>query len=125
MAVAMIRKAFKDHNTRLGITDILQGLDKFALKAFNQLLHNQKVSRPLVASFLLSFPNQYSLIAAVVTINIALLKTKFELILGGQDFNQSNDIIYVDNGKVKPCLMYKHSTYHSLAFEKLNIYKYF
>lgn len=59
------------------------------------------------------------------TINIALLKIKFELIQGGQDFNQLDDIMRVDNKKVRPCSMYKHYLYHVLVFQKLSIYKYF
>lgn len=63
------------------------------------LLHNWKVSGLLIASFLLSLPNHYSSIVVVKTINITLLKTKFELILSGLDFNQSDDILHIDGKK--------------------------
>lgn len=57
--------------------------------------------------------------------NIALLKAKFEFILGGQDFNQSDDIIRIDNRKVSPCLIYENYIYRGLKFLKLSIDKYF
>lgn len=56
--------------------------DKFVLKIFNQLLYNWEVSEPLVTCFLLSLLNHYFPTMIMKTINIALLKIKFELILG-------------------------------------------
>ncbi len=47
--------------------------DKFALEAFNPLSHDREISGPLVASYLLNFPNHYFLKAIVKIINIALL----------------------------------------------------
>lgn len=99
MAVAIVRKVFEDLNNRSQTTNNQQRMDKFALKAFNCLSHNWKVGDPLIASFLLGFPNHYSATAPVKTINIAILKIKFQLIVSSQDFNQSDDIVRVDDNQ--------------------------
>lgn len=57
--MAINRKTFKDLNIRLDTINTLLKLDKFALKAFNWLSNDWKVSKPLVASFLLSFSNHF------------------------------------------------------------------
>lgn len=59
------------------------------------------------------------------TINITMLKTKFELILDSQNFNWLDNIMCVNSRKIKLWLIYKHYIYYNLAFENLNIYKYF
>lgn len=125
MARTIVKKTFKNLYIRLDTINASLKLNTFALKAFNCLLHDWKVNRLLVASFLFSFSDYYSLTAIIKTINIALLKIKFELILGGQDFNQLDNIIYVDNRKMRLYLIYKNYIYHSLVFQKLSIYKYF
>lgn len=75
-------------------------LDKFALKMFNRLFHNRKVCRPLVASYLFDLLEHYFLKVIVKSINIKFLKKKFPLILSGQNFNQSNNIICVNGDKI-------------------------
>lgn len=87
--------------------------------------HNREVSGPLVASFLLDLLDHYSPKAVVKTINITLLKSKFLLILSGQNFNQSNDIVCVNGAKVRPCSMYEHYAHRGLLFENISIYEYF
>ena len=98
--------------------------DKFALKVFNQLFHDEEISGPPVASYLLNLPDHYSLKAIVKTINIALLQAKFLLILNSQNFNQSDDIVCVDSTKIRPCLIYEHYAYRGSAFDRISIYKY-
>ena len=83
MTAIIVRKAFKNHDTRLGITNVAPELDKCALKTFNLLSYNWEVRRPLIASFLLGFSNHYSETAVVKNINIALLTTRFELMFCG------------------------------------------
>lgn len=87
MATAIVRKTFENIEIRFGLDNIMPKLDKFVLKAFNQLSHNQKISGLLVASFLLCLPNYYFPTLVIKTINIVLLKIKFKLIFSGQDFN--------------------------------------
>ncbi len=89
MVVAIVRKAFNDHNNNsmTGPSNYTPTLDKFALKAFNQLSHDREISGPLFASYLLNLSDHYSPKAIVKTINIALLQAKFSLILNGQNFN--------------------------------------
>lgn len=48
-------------------------LDKFILKAFNRLFHDCKISRPLVANFLLGFLDHYTPHTSIKTINIYIL----------------------------------------------------
>ena len=85
MAAAIGRKAFNNYDKDLTITlaNYMPILDKFALKAFNQLFHNQKISGLLIASYLLNLLDNYSPKANLKTINIALLQAKFLLILNG------------------------------------------
>lgn len=87
MAIAINRIIFENLDIRSSITNTLLKLDKFILKSFNWLLYIQKISRLLVVSFLFDLINHYFIIVVVKTLNIILLKTKFELILSDQDFN--------------------------------------
>lgn len=101
MAAAIVRKTLKNLDMKSNTTNALLKLDKFILKTFNWLLHNQEVSGLLVASFLLSLSNHYFSKIVVKTIYIVSLKTKCELILGGQNLNQLNDIVCINNKKVR------------------------
>ena len=126
MAVAIVRKAFDNHDKDLTSTSVnyILTLDKFTLKAFNQLSHNWEISGPLVASYLLHLPDHYSQMKNLKMINIALLQAKFLLILNSQNFNQSNNIMQVDGSKVWPCSIYEHYAYRGFAFNEISIYKY-
>lgn len=123
--MAIIRKAFKDFDIKSGTTNTLLGLDKLALNAFDWLSHNRKVSRPLVASFFLDLPDHYFPTVVMKTINILLLKTKFDLTLSGQYLNQSDNIIRIYDRKVGPYLMYDDYIYRGPTFQKLSIYEYY
>ncbi len=83
-----------------------------------------RFSGPLVVSYLLNLPDHYSLKAIVKTINIALLQAKFLLILNSQNFNQSDDIVHVDDTKIRPCSMYEYYAHRGSAFDRISIYKY-
>ncbi len=58
------------------------------------------------------------------TINIAPLQAKFSLILNGQSFNQSDDIVHVNGTIVQSYSMYEHYTHRGSAFDKISIYEY-
>lgn len=79
MAIAIVKKTFENYNKNaiLIFANYILILDKFALKAFNQLFYHWKVSGLLIASFLLNLLDLYFLKAVVKTININLLKKKF------------------------------------------------
>lgn len=126
MTTAIVKKAFEnyDKNPIPTSANYTRTLDKFALKAFNKLSHDRKVSRPLVASSLLDLPDHYFSKAIVKSININFLKIKFSLILSSRYFNQSDDIICANGGKVRPYLMYKYYIYCGLTFAKVSIYEY-
>lgn len=93
MATAIIKKVFEDFDIRFDPINTISKLDKFGLKMFNDLLYDWKVIGLLIASFLFSLPDYYFLTIVRKIINIALLKTKFELILNNHDFNQLDDIM--------------------------------
>lgn len=113
--MAIVRKTFDNHDKDLitNPSNFILTLNKFALKAYNLLSHNREMSGLLVASYLLNLPDHYSPKAIVKSINIALMQAKFSLILDGQSFNQSDNIVHVDSTKVWPCLIYKHYAYRS------------
>ncbi len=75
MSAAIVRKAFDnyDNNITTGPFNYTPTLDKFPLKAVNQLSHDREINRPLVASYLLNLPDYYSLKTIVKKMNIALL----------------------------------------------------
>lgn len=50
---------------------------------------------------------------------------RFLLILSGENFNQSNNIVYINNTKVRLYLIYKHYIYCGFAFKERGIYEYF
>lgn len=79
MATTIVRKTFENHdkNSIFSPTSYIVRLNKFVLKAFNQLYHNNEINKQLVASFLFDLLNYYFLKVAMKTINIALLKAKF------------------------------------------------
>lgn len=109
MAAAIVKKVFKDQN-KLGSKPLsyMPTLVKFLLKAFNSLLHNCEVNKLLVAAFLLDLPNHYTSNALVKSINLSILKTKFPLLIFKQNFNTSNNIAYVNNGKVQSYPIFEH-----------------
>ncbi len=120
MTAAIVKKAFNDHDNNIttGPSNYTPTLDKFALKVFNQLPHDREIGRPLVASYLLNLPNHYSPKAIVKIINISLLQAKFLLILNGQNFNQSDDIVRVNGTKIRLYSIYEHYAYRSSAFKE-------
>lgn len=81
IAAVIIKKAYKDLEIRFSLANTISRLDKFSLKAFNQLSYNWNVNWLLVTSFLLGLPDYYFPIAIVKTNNIAFVKTKLEVIL--------------------------------------------
>lgn len=87
IAIVIARKIFKNLYIKLNTINALFKLDKFTHKMFNKLLHDWKISRLLITSFLFGFLNHYFLITIMKTFNIMLLKTNFKLILSGQNFN--------------------------------------
>lgn len=75
MGAAIVRKVFDNHNNNL-TTDSFNYIlifDKFALKIFNQLSHNQEISKLLIVSYLLNLTDYYFLKIIVKIIYIALL----------------------------------------------------
>lgn len=89
IALAIVKKVFNNHDNNLttDLSNYTPTLDKFILKAFNQLFYNRKISGSLIASYLLNSSDYYSPKAIVKTINIVLLQAKFLLILDNKSFN--------------------------------------
>lgn len=83
------------------------------------------MSELLIASFMFNLLNYYFLIAVVKTINIALLKTKFKLILNSQNFNQLDNIISINSRKIRLYFIYEYYIYYGLVFQNVSIYEYF
>lgn len=101
MAVAIMRKAFEDRDkSGPGLPSYMPTLDKFLLKVFNRLSHNYKVSRSLLAGSLLDLLNYYTFNTLVKSINLSILKTKFLLLIFRLNFNITDDITFVNGGKV-------------------------
>ncbi len=73
--------------------DINVGLpNKFALRTFNRLAYDRKISRPLVASSLLGLPEYYTMPCNVRSINIRLLRSCFsEIALGCYNHARNGD----------------------------------
>lgn len=115
MAIVIVKKTFKYFDIRSGTTNALMRREKIVLKAFNQLSYNWEVSRLLVAYFSLVFEDYYFLIAVLKTINLVLLKTKFEYIFCSQNFNQSDNIMHIDGGKVRAYMIYEYYIHRDLA----------
>ena len=105
MAVAIVKKGFEDQNKPgLEPSSYTSTLEKFLLKILNRLSHNCEGSGPLIAGFLLHLPDHYTPNALVKSINISMLKTKFLLLIFGQNFNTINNIACVNGGKCNPIL---------------------
>ncbi len=121
-----MKKAFDNHenNTMTGSSNYTLTLDKFALKAFNRLSHDREISRRLIASYLLNLFDHCFLKVIAKIINIALLQAKFLLILNDKNFNQSDDIVHVDDTKIRPYSMYERYAHRGSAFDWISIYKY-
>ena len=54
-----------------------------------------------------------------------MLKDKFSLLIFRQNFNTTNDVIRVNDGKISPYFMFKHYFYRDLCFLKLFLYEYY
>lgn len=101
MAVAIVKKAFKDQDKPgFRLLFYTLNLNKFLLKAFNRLSYNCKISRQLVARFLLVLPDHYNSNALIKSINISVLKNKFSLLISGQNFNTTNDVACINGSKI-------------------------
>lgn len=89
MAAAIVKKAFDNHENQLntGLNMYIALLDKFALKAFNQLFYNQEVDGLFVISFLLNLPDYYTPKTSFKNINLSTLKAKFLVFLTNFDFS--------------------------------------
>ena len=126
MVAAIVRKAFnnRDNNITTSFFNYIPTLDKFALKVFNQLSHNREISRPLVTSYLVNLPDHYFSKAIMKTINTALFQAKFSLILNNKNFNQSDNIVCVNDTKIWSCSMYNYYAHRGFIFDTISIYKY-
>lgn len=125
--MVIVKKTFEDHDKNLipTFTNYILMLNKFALKMFNQLSHNWKINRLFIVSYLFNLLDYYFSKVVMKTINITLLKIKFLLILSNQNFYQSNNIVGINNAKVRSYSMYKYYAYHDFTFKVIIIYKYF
>ena len=72
MEAVFVKKTCND--MQLSSVDIITNLtlDKLALRAFNHLIYNQKISSPLMANYLLGLPNHYTLSDNMKSINLAI-----------------------------------------------------
>lgn len=126
MVVAIVRKAFEDRDKPSpGPPSYTPNLDKFLLKTFNRLSHNYEVSGPLVAGFLSDLLDHYTPDASIKSINFSVLKNKFLLLISKQNFNTTNNIAYVNGGKVPPYSIFKYYFHTGLGFLKLSLYEYY
>ena len=126
MITAIIKKTFENQNKPgLRLLFYTPILDTFSLKAFNKLLHDYEVSKPLIARFLWDLPNHYTPNALVKLINISMLKTKFPLLISGQNFNILESIAYVNSIKMQSYSIFEHYHHKSLCFMQLSLYKYY
>ena len=97
MSTAIVQKEYEDAQSKVIATDFLLpignvNLDKFALWTFNKLAYEQKVSRLLVASYLLELLDHYSHDILLRRINLNLLRFCFiSIIFHGSTIFQSSD----------------------------------
>lgn len=75
MITAILKKVFDDHDKDSITTpsNFIPSFDKFALKSFNWLFYDCKISRSLVVNYLFSLSDHYLPKVIMKTINIALL----------------------------------------------------
>lgn len=102
MIVAIVWKAFNNHNNNLTIdsSNYISILNKFTLKTFYWLCYNREISGLLVIGYLLNLPDHYFAKTIVKIINITLLQAKFLWILNNTSFNQSDNIVHFDSTKI-------------------------
>ena len=124
MATAIVRKAFEDQNKPgFGPLSYMPTLDKFLLKAFNRLSYNCEVNGLLIAEFLLDLLDYYTLNAPVKSTDFFVLKTKFLLLISGQNFNTTNDVAHVNDGKMQSYSIFEHYQHRGLCFLQLLYYR--
>lgn len=101
MAIAIIRNVFEDRDKPGSKpSSYTSNQEKFSLKAFNRLLYNCEICGLLVVEFLFDLLDHYTLNALIKSINIFVLKAKFIMLISRQNFNITNNVIYVNNGKI-------------------------
>lgn len=72
MEVVFVKKVYDDMQPSASIITHV-AFDKFAFKAFNNLLYDWKISSLLVVSYLLKMPNYYTLSDNIKSINLTIL----------------------------------------------------
>lgn len=117
IATVIIKKIFKNqkkNSFRLSFYSL--NIDKFLLKIFNRLSYNYKISKVVIARFLLNIPDYYTLNVLIKSINISILKAKFLLLISKQNFNTTNNVTYINSSKIRLYFMFKHYFYKGLCF---------
>ncbi len=76
MGAAFVKKAYHDMQPSANVS-LHVAPNKFALRAFNRLAYDWKISGPLVASYLLGLPDHYTLSDNVKSINLAIFRKRF------------------------------------------------
>jgi hypothetical protein len=104
-----------------------QGMNKFALRAFNRLSCEREISGPQAASCLLDLPDYYTLPAKVRHLNLRHLKDRFEYIIMGEPgaFPGQDESVRISIAKKAPLSLFDHYYWRGPSFVDFCLYEYF
>lgn len=80
------------------------------------------MNKLFLTNFLICLLDYNFLTLVVKIISIILLKTKLELLLNSQDFNLLDNILDINNKKIKLYLIYKYYIHYIFTFQELDIF---
>ncbi len=87
-------------------------IDKFALRAFNRLLYDREISRPLAANILLALPKYYTPEKTIKKVNLWALRRRFSKIIFGRSTDEDVAENFVLFGKSREMPTSKFDDYN-------------
>jgi hypothetical protein len=103
-----------------------QGLDKFALRAFNRLSGDQEISGPQAASYILDLPDYYTLPTQVRRLNLYQFRSRFKYIAGlaPGTFTHEDEVARFTGADGRPCNILDHYQFRGPLLLSFCLYEY-
>ena len=104
-----------------------QGMEKFALRAFNRLSGDREISGPQAASCLLDLPDYYTLPTTFRNLNLRHLRNRFKGIIQAESgvFGGEEESAIVTRARRAPRTMFDHYYWRGPWFSRFSLYEYF
>jgi hypothetical protein len=104
-----------------------QGMDKFALRAFNRLSSDREISGPQAASYLLGLPDYYTLPTTIRRLNLGQLRQRFGYIIAVEPitFWEGEEPARITSARNAPRSIFDHYRWRGPSFAGFSLYEYY